>query len=320
MSERKPVFLNGSPFWFPLLGLGTLLATSVITHSVGHLPFVFQCLSGLMVVANLGMLMSCRSAFSRWLGRTKYPEIGLLLSVIVSFTSVLNLQDVSHHNIPGLAMFTIATLCLLLACSAMAAMTLLSETYYIEDSEGHMVCKPTPLIVIIVNIGINDLWNDLVQKKSIRSGDRLMQRKLLASYPVRVAEGLEWLAWRSEDIGNQDKATVVFGRDIASARQTAAQILNADPDLIVIAPRVIDGACAIKLDEAAKHQKLRYQAAMEEQERRKQEEKAEMVALQAQICPENSPLILEEDHATRMDRLFYEAIDASYSFASIAKN
>jgi hypothetical protein len=304
MPERKPVFLNGAPFWSPLLVSIMLLSASVTTHYLGgSLPVALQCLGGILFIANLGTLMSCRSAFGRWLGRTKYPEISVMLSGALSFANVIILPH-PETDITSVCFALVLFTSVLISLGVFALGILCFNSYHIEDSEGNVVavrdCSPPGKVRDITQV-----WNDLVQKKSIRSGDRLMQRKLFGSSQVCAAEGLEWLAWRSEDIGNENKAILVFGRDIASARQSAAQQMSADPDLIVVAPRVMYGACATRLDEAAKHQ-----------ERRKQEEKAEVAALQAQICPENSPLMLEEDHLTRMDRLFYEAIDAPYSFAS----
>jgi hypothetical protein len=183
MSERKTIFLNGAPFWYPLSGSVISLATSVITHSIAGLPFVLQCISGLVLIANLSMLMSCWSTFGRWLGRTKCPDVVMLFSGLVSLIDLGALPDT--HMTPSLDIFITGAIFLMtfitLAFSALALLTLFSDSYYLEDSEGQMVSLPNC--------------------RPPNSGDRLMQRKLFGSSLVRVVNShlkLESRATRME--------------------------------------------------------------------------------------------------------------------------
>jgi hypothetical protein len=291
MSEQKPVFLNGSPFWYPLLGSVTSLATLGITHSIGGLPFALQCITELAFVANLSMLMSCWSACGRWLGRTKYPDMCVILSGLVSVIDLGNRIISDAPITPSLLMLALGTIILSMA-SMMVFATLFNASYYLEDSEGNMVCKPESSVVNSNDMHAETVWKRFLRSKRIRSGYKLMQRKLFGPSLVRVVEGLEWRALHVDDIGKFDMSVVVFGHDIVSARQSAAYIMMVDPELIVISPK---GSHFVELAETIKQQRLK--------------KKADVAELQNQIYPDNSSL-LTEDHATRMDHLFTQAINS----------
>jgi hypothetical protein len=138
MSKRPQVFLNGAPVWYPLLGVVQIIAVS----AMGHLPVTLLAISGLVLVANLVMLLSCRSAtttperkyhdavleaylsvipevkqsekfFSRWLGRMKSPYIGLVLSELVSLTDLCNIILFDAAMTPNLGLLTLITFCLI---------------------------------------------------------------------------------------------------------------------------------------------------------------------------------------------------------------
>jgi hypothetical protein len=308
MFKRSKVSLNGAAFKRPLIGLELSLIASGLAFEFSSVSLI----TGLMLVMmNTGMLLAYKRSLGRWLGRTHLPQVGLLFSLLWFSCSCLISANHSHH---GLLLFSGALVSLLSVC--LLIVNIGDSSYYIENDQGQITweggdCAGDASACVE--------WKSLLKARKIRSGDRLMRRELFGSYLLRAAEGMEWLAWRSEDIGNTEKATVVFGPDIASARQSAAQLMNVDPDLIVIAPGEMDGACATKLDEAAQQQKARYQVVREEEKRRKQEKKAEAAALQNSICPENSPFLLE-NHTTRMDRLFAQAIDATASPIFVDKN
>jgi hypothetical protein len=181
MSQRPPVLLNGAPIWYPLLGSATLLAVLGVTLSTEGLPFLLSCLSGLVIVANLGILMSCRSAIGQWLGRTKYAEIGVLLSGVVSFIDLFNSPEIPFTT-SGLEMF------MLLIIMSMS-FSLMASYYYIEDSEGRMVGRPKTF-----GAKKEDVWRDLLQGNlygiCIHSSDKLMQRKLFGPSVIYTAKGM----------------------------------------------------------------------------------------------------------------------------------
>jgi hypothetical protein len=325
MSERKTVFLDGAPIWYPLLGSVPLLVGLEAIYSVGSLPFVLSIISWSAFVINLGMLLSCRSAFGRWLGRTKYPDMGLLLSSCVFiingfiFMSSDGISDTTHTP----AVFTIFSI---LICSMimaiLACVTSSIASYYIEDSEGHQVSE-FELYVDGSPYDDNDVWTYCMQKKRIRSGDKLMCRTLFGSRLVRETQGLEWRAWHVDHIGDDKETIMVFGHDITSARQSAAQMLKVDPDFIVVAPKEMDKSCAAEFLETAKRvqtmKEVHQRAVMEENARQKQEKKAEVDALQNQVSSQISHPILE-NHATRMDRLFTQAIGTPYTAVVVDRN
>jgi hypothetical protein len=306
MSERKTVFLNGAAFWYPLVGSIFSLASLGIS-SVGsgfHVPFVV--LGGILSF-NLMMLLSCRSAFGRWLGRTKLHDIGFALSSLLLLVASLALSGSSISNITALFGFTSWISSLL--CLIFSLTTSVTASSYIEDSQGQMVDRFD-----------GESLQAVMKGRVLRSGDRLMRRNWFGSALIHSVEGIEWLAWRPQDIGNDEKAITVFGRDIASARQYAAPIMSINPDLILVVPKETKEVFTTELDELARQYKLRQQAALDEEERLEQEQKAEVDALQNRICSENSPLLLEENHATHMNRLFAQAIGAPHNLIIVDKN
>jgi hypothetical protein len=320
MSKRPKVFLSGAPFWYPLLGSASLLMGLESISFMGTLPFALQCISGLVLVANLGMLMSCRNVFGRWLGRTKYPEIGAMLSGIVFIINSLGFSfSVTEHIPPSTLdlaqwMLTISFICSL-TMLIIPILTLSASFYYIEDKEGDVRKREfhPPMS------DHNYVWKDLVQKKHIRVGDKLMLRKLFGSSVIREAKGMEWQAWHVDDVGKANKAITVFGEDIVSARRSASYIMMTDSDLIVVAPREINAACITEVSETAKRVQMLNQAAREEEEWRTQQKKAEVASLQNQLSPQILPILIE-DHTSRMDRLFAQAIGTPYIPVVVDKN
>jgi transcriptional regulator with XRE-family HTH domain len=285
MSKRPTLFLNGASFLSPLLGLAFSLMALGITASPG-LPSALSLISGLIFAMNLGMLLGCKSSLGRWLGRNHLPQVALSLSII----GIGCLESIAFfHKVAGLPGLFGASLLFSLA-SVILLITYFSSSYYMEDGHEQMTWTTDPRVIPSIDVSTDATWESLLRTQTIRSGDRLMRRGWFGSSRVREAEGMEWLAWRIEDVGNAEKAIVVFGKNITSARQSAAQLMNVEPDLIVVAPK------ASRLAELAEFTK---------QQRLKKQE--EVDALQNQICPENFSFLME-NHTTRMDRLFTQAI------------
>jgi hypothetical protein len=106
-----------------------------------------------------------------------------------------------------------------------------------------------------------------------------LMHKLFGSSIGREAEGLEeWLAWPANDVGDEEKAILVFGFNPIAARQCAAQLMDINPDMVSVAPR---GS--------------------------------------SWVSPRTSRPMLE-NHTTRMDRMFTQAIGAPYNPVSVEKN
>jgi hypothetical protein len=310
MSKRTTVFLNGAAFKRPLIGLGlSSMASGLFIGSHSHILLI----SLLLVMVNTGMLLACKSSFGRWLGRNQLPQVGLALSLLgFGFACLISMPYFAINN-PLLSMLSfMGGVSSFGAAFGSLLVTGVNFSYYTEDSHGQMIEDGNDYYGFAYVV-----WKSLLNAKKICSGDKLMRRGWFGSSLIREAKGLEWLAWHADNVG--DDTIVVFGPDIASARQSAAQLMNVAPEMIVIAPREMYAAYATKLHEAAQQQKARYQAIREEEERQRLIRIAEVAVLQAQICPENSPFLLE-DHAIRMDRLFAQAIGANSDFASINKN
>jgi hypothetical protein len=310
MPEQKAVFLNGAAFWYPLVSSGFAL-TSLGMRPMEDVIHVPLAITGGMLIINLLMLLSCRSAFGRWLGRTKCNDIGLALSCFVSMIIAVSPAFGIETNFISFPAFFI--LIFAMFTLSFAFVTLLTESFYVENTQGQMTYQ-------LNTDGYN--WKSLLKKRTIRSGYKLMQRKLFGPSLVRAAEGMEWLAWRIEDIGNQYASVVVFGDNMASARKSAAQLLNVEPELIVIVAKEMESACSTELTKAAEQaeqtKNAQQRADSKEEERRRQEKKAKVIELQNQICPENSPLLLE-NHTNRMDRLFSQAIGLNHDPVSVDK-
>jgi hypothetical protein len=169
MPERKPVFLNGAAFWRPLLHSGL----AAIALKINHVPELSVLLI-LTLVVNLGMFLSCLSAFGRQLGRTTSPYVISLFSSFAVLFAFLMSAMINNY----IELYQVDIGFGFWFLTVVFGITFSNKIFYLEDMQGQMICR------------LNDgKCRSLLERRVIPSDYQLMRKNLFGAsvFPKQTA-------------------------------------------------------------------------------------------------------------------------------------